>query len=170
MSRVFLATVSLVLLWGCGPNHIRPFTPRARKYEPGPYEKAPKQLSDGSLWQDSSRSLIADFRAMRVGDLVRIRVDESPQAQGDATTSMERETSMNLGVPRLLGFAQALSSSNPDLDTSQLIDLLSQAYFEGSGETSRGSRVQGSIAARVRSSLPTVDLFIEGKKVLLFND
>ncbi|MDD9933617.1 MAG: flagellar basal body L-ring protein FlgH [Myxococcales bacterium] len=174
MSRLarngLLATLLLALLPACGPQHIRPHKPRQRNYEPGPYERAPHQVSEGSLWQDSSRSLVADFRAGRVGDLVTIRVDESPKAQGDAATEMERDGSLGMGAPKLLGFARALSDSAPDLDTDELIDLMSQASFTGAGETSRGSRVQGSIAARVRRGLPNGDLFIEGTKVLLVND
>ncbi|HEX4354668.1 MAG TPA: flagellar basal body L-ring protein FlgH, partial [Polyangiales bacterium] len=69
---------------GCGVQHIEAFTPRQRDYKAGAYERAPSAVSGGSLWQESSRSLVADFRASRVGDLVMINVDESPNAQGDA--------------------------------------------------------------------------------------
>jgi flagellar L-ring protein precursor FlgH len=143
---------------GCGVQHIAANTPRHRKYEAGEYEGTPKQVSDGSMWQDASRSLVADFRASRVGDLVTIRVDESPEAKGDADTKMDRESSTQLGMNKLFGFAEAIQRSNP------------KSSFNGQGETSRTSRVQGSISARVRQLLPNGDLFLEGTKVLMVND
>lgn len=169
MTRVALVPL-LALVGACGVQHIRGHTPRHRNYDPGRFEKAPKQLSEGSLWQDASRGLVADFRAGRIGDLVTIRVDESPEAAGDAATEMNREASIGMGATKLLGFAEALQESNPDLDTSQLIELMSKAGFEGNGETTRGSRVRGMISARVRKTLPNGDLYIEGTKVLMVND
>jgi flagellar L-ring protein FlgH len=157
-------------LSACGVQHIAPHTPRARKYDAGEYERAPRQVSEGSLWQDASRSLVADFRASRVGDLVTIRVDESPEAEGDANTKMDRESSMQMGMTHFFGLAEAIAKSNPDIDPSKLLDFISQSNFNGQGETSRNSRVQGSIAARVRQQLPNGDLFLEGTKVLMVND
>lgn len=162
--------LSLFGLSACGPTHIRPHTVRNRDYQPGEYERAPEAVSDGSLWQDSSRSLFADFRATRVGDIVTIRIDESPQGQGDANTAMNRESSMSVGANAMLGFTSALMKSHPSVDTSQLIDLMSSSAFNGQGDTSRSSRVQADIAVRVRRGLPNGDLFLEGTKVLLVND
>src|SRR5262245_38220301 len=90
---------------GCGAQHIQSFTPRQRDYKIGAYEKSPKSVSTGSLWQESSRSLVADFRASRVGDLVMVRIDESPEAKGDAETKLDRSSNMSMGVPQLFGFA-----------------------------------------------------------------
>lgn len=172
--RTVAALGSLVALAvfgsACAAPHIRAFKPRARNYKPGAYETAPKSVSEGSLWQESSRSLVADFRASRVGDLVTIRVDESPEAQGGADTQMSRQSSISIGAPNLLGFSAAIQKSNPDLDMSKLYELISNQSFNGSGETTRGSRVEASMAVRVRKQLPNGDLFLEGTKVLMIND
>jgi flagellar L-ring protein precursor FlgH len=154
----------------CGVQHIAPFTPRHRDYKVGEYEASPKQVSDGSMWQDASRSLVADFRAGRVGDLVTIRVDESPKAQGDANTQLDHESSTQLGFTKLFGLAEALHKSNSNIDPKDLIDLMNKTTFKGDGQTERGSRVQASISARVRKLLPNGDLFIEGTKVMMVND
>jgi flagellar L-ring protein precursor FlgH len=155
---------------GCGVQHIKPHTARHRNYDAGEYEGKPQQISQGSMWQDASRSLVADFRASRVGDLVTIRVDESPNAQGDAKTKTSRESTMQLGMSKMFGLAEALQKSNPNINPSELLDFISKSDFNGDGETSRTSRVQGSIAARVRKQLPNGDLFLEGTKVLMVND
>lgn len=166
------AVVALVVaLAACGgPNHIAPNTPRHRHYERGPYADATRPAEAGSLWPDSGRGLFADFRASRVGDLVTIKIDESPRASGDAATGMERESSMSFGVNSLFGLTSALTRAYPDMDPTQLLSAVSNSSFEGTGETSRGSRARGSIAVRVREVMPNGDLFVEGTKVILIND
>jgi flagellar L-ring protein precursor FlgH len=155
---------------GCGVEHIHSFAPRTRDYKTGAYEKEPAAVSDGSLWQESSRSLVADFRASRVGDLVMVRVDESPEAKGDAETKLDRSSDMSFGAPKVLGFAAAMQRQHPGLDMSDLLEVMSKTSFDGKGETTRSSRVQASMAVRVKKSLPNGDLFVEGTKVLMVND
>jgi flagellar L-ring protein FlgH len=164
------AAVLLLLSSGCGVSHIEGFTPRKREYRAGAYEKAPLPVSDGSLWQESSRSLVADFRASRVGDLVMVRIDESPKAQGDAETKLERESNLSMGAPKLFGFAQAIAKAHPDLDMAEFLNVMSSSSFDGSGETTRGSNVTAAMAVRVKRQLPNGDMFVEGTKVLMVND
>ena len=170
MMRGFALPLACLTVSACGVEHIHAFKPRMRDYRVGAYERSPKPVSEGSLWYDSSRSLVADFRASRVGDLVMIRVDESPEAKGDAETKLDRSSSMSLGAPKVLGIAAALQRSNPSVDMSELINVMSETAFNGKGETSRGSRVEASMAVRVKKSLPNGDLFVEGTKVLMVND
>ncbi len=169
-TRLFGLVALTAVLAGCGVEHIAAHKPRTRVYNPGKYETSPKGVSEGSLWQEGSRSLVADFRASRVGDLVTIRVDESPEARGDADTSMNRQSSFSVGAPKILGFSEAIARANPDIDMSRIFDLISDSSFQGTGETSRGSRVEASMAVRVRKQLPNGDLFVEGTKVLMIND
>lgn len=157
-------------LSACGVQHIQSFTPRQRDYQIGKYETKPVAVSGGSLWQEGSRSLVADFRASRVGDLVMIRIDESPNAKGDADTKMNRDSSMSFGAPQLFGFAQAIQRSHPDLNMSDVFNVMGSSAFSGTGETSRSSRVQAAMAVRVKKALPNGDLFCEGTKVLMVNE
>ena len=170
MTQGLLALCALLLSQACGVQHIQSFTPRQRDYKAGKYEQAPVAVSSGSLWQEGSRSLVADFRASRVGDLVMIRIDESPQAAGDAETKTNRDSKMSLGAPQLLGFAQAIQRSRPDLDMNEVFSVLSKSSFAGKGETTRSSRVEAAMAVRVKKTLPNGDLFIEGTKVLMVNE
>jgi flagellar L-ring protein precursor FlgH len=167
------AAVSVVaaLLSGCGEvQHIRAHTARHRDYDPGQYEEEPHAVSQGSLWQGTSRGLFADFRAAHVGDLVTVVIDESPTATGDAQVRSERQTHMEMGVDGLFGLTAALARAYPDLNPEQLVGLMSHNTFQGGGTTARHSRIQASIAARVRRVLPNGDLFVEGTKVLMIND
>lgn len=163
---IFLPTASAA----CGPSHIRPYTERHREYDVGDYEQAPAAVSEGSLWQDSSRGLFADFRATRVGDILTIRIDESPRAQGDAATNMDRESEFSFGASGFFGLTSALVEAYPDIDPEALVNLMSTTSFAADGDTSRSSRVQAQIAVRVKQQLPNGDLFAEGTKVIMVND
>lgn len=156
-------------LLGCGSSLPETRTAKDRSYKSGKYDAA-QPASSGSLWQDSSRGLFADFRATRVGDIVTIRVDESSEAMGDATTDMDRTSSMSVGMTGFLGLTAALQSAYPDIDPEQLIDLMSESEFNGTGKTSRGSKLEAAIAVRVKKNMPNGDLYIEGTKNLLIND
>ena len=141
-------------LVGCGPSHIRPYTERNRQYSAGSYERTPQAVSEGSLWLDASRGLFADFRANRVGDILTVRIDENPRATGDANTQMDRETSMNWGVNNLFGLTAAITEAYPDIDPTQLLNVVSSYEFSGQGQTSRSSNVRAEIAVRVKQQLP----------------
>lgn len=170
--RSIVAILSLSsLLMACGgPSHIRPYTERNREYRTGRYETTPEPVSVGSLWLDSSRGLFADFRANRVGDILTVRVDENPSAAGDASTQLDRESSMNWGLNNLFGLTSAITSAYPDVNPAQLLNIVNEYSFSGQGQTSRSSNVQAQIAVRVKQQLPNGDLFIEGTKILMVND
>jgi len=173
VSRRYLSV--LVLLAACGgPKTIGPTVDtthiKERKYKEGKYETGLAPVGDGSLWPENGRGLFADFRAYRVGDLVTIRIDESSQANGDATTNLDRDSSESLGVPNFFGLTKSLAKAYPDLDPEELISWMSKSSFSGKGDTSRDTHVLGSIAVRVKRVLPNGDLFVEGTKVILIND
>lgn len=151
-------------------NHIGRHTPREREYKIGKYGGPPEATSGGSIWQDSSRGLFADFRASRVGDVVTIRIDESAKAGGSAASKMSNATSASAGVPNLFGLMSTVARLYPDLDPDILLEVMAEGSFEGSGDTSRLGHARAQIAVRVRETLPNGDLFVEGTKVLLINE
>lgn len=171
-SLATLLTFSLLAptLAACGGGrHIDPHVPRSRTYNVDEYATAPRATSRGSLWPDAGRGLFADFRANRIGDIVTINIDETANASGDAATTLDRDSSMSFGG-NVLGLGTALQRAYPDIDPSELVSLMSQRHFDGTGATSRESRVRAAIAVRVKQALPNGDLFIEGTKVVLVND
>ena len=163
---------TMVALVGCGPNHIGPFTPRKRKYEPGKYAQADpdKKPSIGSLYSDGVGGLLEDTRAVRVGDLVVIKLEEDADASGESSTNLQRSNEMKLGVEAVLGLVPAIKKAHPDIDPTQLLSFLSESDFAGKGDTKRRGKLRGRIAVRVSDELPNGDLYIEGTKVLLLNN
>ncbi|MCA9624327.1 MAG: flagellar basal body L-ring protein FlgH, partial [Myxococcales bacterium] len=156
----------------CGPNHIGPFTPREREYDPGEYAQADpaNAPSEGSLFSDGRGGFLEDTRAVRVGDVVLVKVDEVADAQGGATTSLSRENTANLGITALLGLVPTIKRDHPMIDPEALLEFLSSSDFSGKGDTARSGSLQGTIAVRVTRELPNGDLFIEGTKVLMINN
>jgi flagellar L-ring protein FlgH len=150
---------------------VGPFTPRHRKYEAGEYaaKQASARPAAGSLYSEAAPTWLEDTRAVRVGDVVVVRIDEQANASGNATTKLTKSSSREAGVTALLGLVPAIKKANPDLDPTQLISMLSSSDFNGDGQTSRKGQLTGNIAVRVVQQMPNGDLFVEGTKVVMIN-
>lgn len=159
------------LLAGCGPAHIAPFTPRQRKYEVSEYAatQAGSEPTTGSIYSEAQPGLLEDTRALRVGDVVQIRINEEADAQGGATTNLSKGTSREAGVDALLGIVPAIRQAYPDIDPATLVALASEYDFSGEGKTQRAGKLRGSIAVQVKKELPNGDLYAEGTKVVMIN-
>jgi flagellar L-ring protein FlgH len=167
-----LAVVSLgSLLAACGPNHIQPFTARDRKYNPGEYAatRADAKPSNGSLYSEAQPGYLEDTRALRVGDITMVKINENAQASGGATTNLKKDTSRSAGVDSLLGLMPAMKKAYPNIDPAQLLKMASSFDFDGEGKSERSGTLKGMIGVRVKQEMPNGDLFVEGTKVVMIN-
>lgn len=162
----------VAVLGGCGPNHIGPFTPRERDYEKGRYAQADpdNRPSTGSLFSDGIGGFLEDTRAVRVGDVVVIRLEENADASGASSTSLSRENESSIGIDSMFGLVPAISKAIPNMDPTDLLSFLTENDFTGAGDTKRRGTLRGSISVRVTDSMPNGDLYVEGTKVLLINN
>jgi len=166
-----MALANLVFMVGCaGPAHIKPFTPRSRQYSDGQYAVTELKPSPGSLFSEAAPGFLQDTRAVRTGDIVLINIDEQANATGDAATQLAKSTTKSTGVTALLGLVPALKKLSPNLDPTNLLQLMSQSNFSGSGQTSRNGQLSGFVAVRVRKQMPNGDLYVEGTKVVMINN
>jgi flagellar L-ring protein FlgH len=156
---------------GCGPRHIEPFTPRERRYKVGRYAQTDKTSTagDGSLFSEAYPGFLEDTRAVRLGDLIIIRIDEKANARGASTTALKKESSGATSASALMGLLPALKKAYPTLNTDKLLEFASKSGFAGEGDTARKGELTGNIAVRVMSRLPNGDLYLEGTKVVLIN-
>jgi flagellar L-ring protein FlgH len=170
LARLLVVTW-LALCAGCGPSHILPFTPRTRDYKAGPYaqDDAHRKPAPGSIFSDSHASWLQDERAMRVGDVLAIKIDENADASGMATADLKTDSSMSAGVNALFGLVPAIKTAYPNIDPTKLFDIASKSNFSGSGNTTRNGQLHGLIAVRVVKEMPNGDLYVEGTKVVLIN-
>jgi len=167
-----LAAASLALLVpACGPNHIQPFTARDRKYNPGEYAatRADAKPSNGSLYSEAQPGYLEDTRALRVGDITMVKINENAQASGGATTNLKKDTSRSAGVDSLLGLMPAMKKAYPNIDPAQLLKMASSFDFDGEGKSERSGTLKGLIGVRVKQEMPNGDLFVEGTKVVMIN-
>src|SRR5271165_3791007 len=126
-----ITMVLLGALSGCGPRHVQPFTPRQRVYSAGDYaqKEAAAKPTAGSLFSDATPGYLQDTRAVRVGDFVVININENANAQGDANTALNKNSTATTGVNALLGLVPAIKKAYPDIDPTKLLDFASQAAF-----------------------------------------
>lgn len=162
----------VILTAGCGPRHVEPFTPRQRVYKHGEYAQQSEaaRRAPGSLFSEAHGGYLEDTRAVRVGDLVVIRIDESANASGGATTNLKRDNEGSTGASAMLGLVPALKKAYPTMDTSKLVEFATTSGFAGEGDTARKGQLTGNVAVRIAREMPNGDLFLEGTKVVLINN
>jgi flagellar L-ring protein precursor FlgH len=161
----------LSTLAACGPNHIAPFTARERKYKAGEYAatQAQNKPATGSIYTEAQSGYLEDTRALRVGDIVLVRINEKADAEGGATTNLSKETNRSAGVEALLGLVPAIQKAYPNIDPKELMAMASSYDFAGEGKTQRAGSLKGVIGVKVKQELPNGDLFVEGTKVVMIN-
>lgn len=169
--RLLTLLLASELLIACGPAHIAPFTPRKRKYDPGEYAATQKDRkpATGSIYSEAQAAYLEDTRALRVGDIVLIRINEHADARGGATTQLSKGTSREANVDALLGLVPAIQKAYPNIDPKQLISLAAEYDFTGEGTTQRAGQLRGTIGVHVKRELPNGDLYVEGTKVVMIN-
>lgn len=170
-SMLSLVVVAVAALGaGCGST---PYEERRRDYQlPVELEQIQDDRSDGSLWSRSASSnyFFSDQRAVRLGDLVTVRVEEYANAQRGAQTRLSRESDFSAEIENFLGLMERLADIDENIDPSSLIDASMQLSFAGSGETSRTESLDATVQAMVRQVLPNGNLFIEGYRVVTVNN
>ena len=111
-----------------------------------------------SLWSDQRGSLYEDLRAVHVGDIVTVMVDESATSTQQATTDLTRKSSFATGPGT--GF---LLKNIPGLGYS------GGSTSNGAGTTARSSNLATTLTATVTSVLPSGNLVIQGSREVQTN-
>ena len=129
------------------------------------------ERTDGSLWPGEQHSLYADHKARTIGDVVTIIISEKARASKSATTSTDRTSSMNAGIPQLFGLENsAWLANNPNIDTSNLVEANFANTFSGAGTTVRKEDLIASLTAQVIDIYPNGNLKIRGGKEVRVNN
>ncbi len=129
-------------------------------YEPLQLDYSAPPTTRGGLFRSGySGSLIGDKRAVRVGDILTVVLDESTQSSKSAGTSFGKTSSAAIGIPTVLGktYERLESSAEAERD------------FNGSARSSQQNTLRGSIAVTVHQVLPNGTLLIKGEKALRLN-
>lgn len=171
---VWIGLAGTLSMMACASQkHIEEYEPKERNYElPVEVQQAQSERSTGSLWTSSERVnyLYADQRALRVGDVLTVRVEEFADAQRATSTKKRRVTKMNADITAFLGLMAKLQKLDGDIKPSALLDASSEIDFDADAGTERSERLQATVPVMVKQSLPNGNLFVEGHRVILVNN
>ena len=167
--RLFSLLLAAATLSGCAVSHIGDYEPKRRDYRPAAdFGDLERKQHNGSLFDSRSAGtyLFTDHRAMRVGDIVTVRVKETADAKRGATTELDRKSDTSLNFDVFFGLLKAAASAVG----GDLLSASSGTDFRGSGTTSRSEKLEATVPATVLTVLPNGNLFIEGHRVVLVNN
>ncbi len=173
MLALFTLVIAL-LLGACAPHTPPPSPQPPSPVVPDiPVPQAPPE--EGSLFQSTRHvSLVSDFRARRIGDVVTIVVEEDLKGAKDVRTQTQRKSDMNIGLSGIFGleFNKQVQPryGNAKVDAKNAIGGSSSSKFQGSGKTSRNASLSGTISARVVQVLPGGNLIVRGSRELRINN
>jgi flagellar L-ring protein precursor FlgH len=135
-----------------------------------PRDPNPGAASANSLWRVGARAFFADQRASRVGDILTVMIDIDDQAKTSNTTSSSRDSSLNAGVPHLLGLESSLGKILPGgFDAANALETSSKTSNSGAGSVNRQEKISLTIAAVVSAVLPNGNLVIQGTQEVRTN-
>jgi len=126
-------------------------------------------LPADSLWhEDVAKSMFADKRAGRVGDLVTILVQESTTATKDNSTSTSKASSIDAAIASFL-YSPAASGLLTKGGTMPTLKMNNKSTFDGGGTINNSQQIIASLAVRVVDVLPNKNLILEGTRTSSFS-
>lgn len=156
--KILLSLAVLALLAGC--QSIGQFEDDSALYlPPKPDYVIPEAQAGGLFRSGYGGSLVSDRRAVKVGDILTVVLDESTQSSKSAGTSFGKETSVGIEGPTVLNTAVAPLSSSGSAERE----------FKGSASSSQQNTLRGAIAVTVHEVLPGGTLLVKGEKALSLN-
>lgn len=117
-----------------------------------------------SLFRAGAGTLFQDQRASQVGDILRVEINVSDNAEFGNSTSRSRSGSESVGIGALLGL-QNVIPGNP----AQAVDASSNSSSGGQGNTIRSEKINMTMAAIVTDVLPNGNLVIRGRQEMRVN-
>ena len=158
-----LQTLVALSLTGC-VTYERP-KPGDPYYAPTatPTAKLPQQ-TEGSLYRgEQGLSLFTDRKALSVGDVITITLNERTVSSKSANVEVDKESNLEFDAGPLLGGTPNIRGS--DLGT----DLESTREFEGDSEADQSNSLEGNISVTVAEVLPNGGLVVRGEKWITIN-
>jgi flagellar L-ring protein FlgH len=169
--RLIFFLVCMGMICGCSTYGARPNTIRPEA-NLQPVQAAPPGYTQGSLWpgENSRNMLFSDNKARYVNDIITIVIDESSSGQNKASTNSSRDTKTSAGISALLGIDTSILNNNPNMGSSISVGGSHANSLKGTGDTSRGGRLQATVTARVVKVLDNGNLLIDGRRQLTLNE
>lgn len=123
-----------------------------------------------SLWVKATtpKSMVADRRAVAVGDIITIIVQENSTATKNNNTQTEKSSGLDASIASFLYSpdASGLLSHNGKLPA---ISVTSKNSFDGGGKINNSEKIVARVAVRVIDALPNNTLVFEGRRKTAFS-
>lgn len=120
-----------------------------------------------SLWRSGARGFFKDQRAMRVGDILTVKVRITDSANISNQTKRSRTGQEKMGAASFFGMEQKII---PDgTDASAVVDLDSDAYSTGAGSVRRSEDLTTNVGAVITQILPNGNMVVEGRQEVRVN-
>lgn len=159
--KLKLMVAVLALLPACTP--LPPKDPAFAPVQPA--DLRPPIQNTGAIYQSGyDIRLFEDYKAMRVGDILTIKLLERTQAKKRADLDTKKDTSISGSVPYLFGQAAA-SLLGSDMKTE--LDFATE--FDGEGGSNQSNSLNGDISVTVVEVLPNGNLRVRGEKRVTLN-
>jgi len=122
-----------------------------------------------SLWKDDiARPLVADKRAVSVGDIVTIIVQETTTTAKDNNTKTSKSSGVDASISSFLYPGAAGASWLSKNGKLPAMNFASKSDFTGGGAINNSEKIVARIAVRVIDVLPNRNLVIEGSRETAF--
>ena len=122
-----------------------------------------------SLWQPGARAFFRDGRAARVGDILRVKINITDQAEFDNNTTSTRSDTDTVAAPSLFGLQNKLKLLPGSPSPSSLENINASNNLQGNVTAKRKETVQTQVAASIVQVLPNGNFVISGKQEFLMN-
>jgi len=160
-SLVFCGTAFVV---GCAAPKVTDPKPPAATY----YKTPDVKRSAGSLWNpvEESTYLFSDYKAHRVGDIIRVNISETASGGKNANTKTKRKSEIAATTKNLFG----IQEHNPSTKDRLGLEAEFEDEFEGKAETSRGGSLTATVTCVITEVFPNGNMAIEGHREVLVNN
>jgi flagellar L-ring protein precursor FlgH len=127
-------------------------------------------LAADSLWDSNKSSFYgASKRESKVGDIITIYISESTSAAQEATTKTTKESNVGTGI--LSGWNQVANLLGNSTDRKTLdFQLRGNDQYNGTGQTTRKSRVTAVVTAVVTEILENGNIYVVGEHKVKVNN
>lgn len=127
------------------------------------------QSNADSLWNDhSSRSIVSDKRAVAVGDILGIVVQENNSASKDNKTKTSKQAAIDASISSFL-YSPGASGFLTQKGQLPALKLDAKNSFDGGGSINNSERIIARISVQVVDVLPNRNLVVEGRRQTSFS-
>ncbi|MBS0242948.1 MAG: flagellar basal body L-ring protein FlgH [Proteobacteria bacterium] len=134
---------------------------------PSPPPSLPISRAGNSAWIDSAATLFRDARAMRVGDVITVKISIKDKAVIDNTSNRSRESSGSLDGNTT--YDVGIGGFKRNGSGSGSIGANSKSSSTGKGGVTRSESIELLVAAVVQEVLPNGNLLIQGTQEVRVN-